>query len=597
VLPTDLNSVLPHLLPVALPAPVQRTAARLLGIDELQRTYRALQSTDADRPIQERLLTRLSVTHRVGDRDLGRIPRNGPVVVVANHPFGILEGAILATILARVRPDVRFLANKLLAVIPEVRELLIPVDPIGGARAVRTNPSGLRRAIEFLRGGGCLVVFPAGEVSHYQWRERAVTDSEWNTAVARMVETASRKGVAVSVVPIHISGANSLMFQTLGLMHPRFRTALLPRELLNKMNRLVELRIGSPIESGKLLEIPTAEERTAYLRWRTYVLANRSEYKPRTSLPFTGRMRRDAPQQSLTPAVDSARLSADIARLAAEHSLTKLGELEVYIAPARLIPNVLEEIGRLREVTFRHVGEGTGKATDLDRFDAHYLHLFAWNASKREIVGAYRVGGTEHGAANLYTATLFKYGKAFLDKLGPALELGRSFVRAEYQKGFAPLLALWKGIGKYVAQNPQYKVLFGPVSISNQYQSISRELMVTFLERHAPLREWVGLVSNRNPFRRKTQLAFPSSGFDIEDLSQVVSDLEPSRAGVPVLLRQYLRLGGKLLGFNVDPEFADAVDGLILVDLTKTERKLLERYLGKAEASKFLAFQEGNHGT
>ena len=199
------------------------------------------------------------------------------------------------------------------------------------------------------------------------------------------------------------------------------------------------------------------------------------------------------------------------------------------------------------------------------------------------------MGGTDVNQ-DLYTATLFKYDAAFLNRMGPALELGRSFVRPEYQRGFAPLLALWKGIGAYVARNPRYKVLFGPVSISNQYQTVSRELMVTFLERHASLRDWMGLISTRSPFKRRLrEPRLPTAGFDAEDLSAVVSDLEPSGAGIPVLLRQYLKLGGKLLGFNVDPEFSDVLDGLILVDLTKTKPRLLERYLGRTEASQFLA--------
>jgi putative hemolysin len=223
------------------------------------------------------------------------------------------------------------------------------------------------------------------------------------------------------------------------------------------------------------------------------------------------------------------------------------------------------------------VGEGTGKAIDLDRFDETYLHLFAWNPAKREIVGAYRLAGTDV-IRDLYTATLFKYQESFLDKIGPALELGRSFVRPEYQKGFAPLLALWKGIGAFIARNPRYKVLFGPVSISNQYQAVSRELMVTFLERRARLHEWMGLIPRRQTTGNRWSAPPLAS---VEELSEVVSDLEPTRAGIPVLLRQYLRLGGTLLGFNVDPEFSDALDGLILVDLTKTEPRLLERYLGK----------------
>jgi len=269
---------------------------------------------------------------------------------------------------------------------------------------------------------------------------------------------------------------------------------------------------------------------------------------------------------------------------------------------------VLREVGRLREITFRAAGEGTGKPLDLDEFDNYYLHLFVWHTRKQELVGAYRLARTDavrrqHGAGGLYTATLFRFGDPFLERLGPALELGRSFIRQEYQKGFAPLLLLWKGIGTFVARNPRYKILFGPVSISNQYQALSRELMISFLEKYTMLRDWSGLVRNRRGLRERwlkgpLRPALPATGFDVEDLSALVGDIEQKPAGVPVLLRQYLRLGGKLLGFNVDPKFADALDGLILVDLTKTEPKLLERYLGKNEATTFLEFQkEHSHAT
>jgi putative hemolysin len=543
----------------------------------------------ADKPLTERLLHRLSVTYRVGERDLQQIPREGPVVIVANHPFGILEGAVLSTALARVRPDVRILANGILSAVPQVRDLLIPVDAKTKGASHRNVPS-MRESILFLRNGGCLVVFPAGEVSHFQWRKRAVTDSTWHSAVVRIIETLSRAGVSVSTVPIHIAGSNSLLFQTLGLLHPKFRTILLARELVNKRNRLVELRIGGSVPSKKLLEISTPEERIEYLRWRTYLLANRPGYKANTSTPVHHAKRSVRPVQAAVPA---ELLAAEVESLGNAACLAQAGGLTVYLAPGHLIPNTLEEIGRLREVAFRAAGEGAGKPSDRDWFDNHYLHLFAWNGSKNEIVGGYRFAGTDK-TRDLYTATLFKYGDAFLKRMGPALELGRSFVRLEYQKGFSPLLALWKGIGAYVARNPRYKVLFGAVSISNRYQAISRELMVTFLERHAFVKGWMGLISQRNPFG-KYCAAFPKAGADLDDLSDVVSDLEPSREGIPVLLRQYLKLGGKLLGFKVDPEFSDALDGLILVDLTKTEPRLLERYLGKTEALKFLTHQRGTN--
>lgn len=506
----------------------------------------------------------------------------------------------------QIRPDVRFLANGILMAIPEIRETVIPVDLINRHKATATNGSGLRRSLRHLRAGGMLVIFPAGEVSHFRWKDRAVTNAEWNPTVARLVEIAR-----VPVVPAYVEGANSRMFQMAGIAHPGFRTALLGRELLNKRGRQVEVRIGAPVPPDKLLAIPTAREQADYLRWRTYLLASRERFKPRTALPgpkgTPGRRPAEIPLGPVAVPLPADHIAGEIAALPANCLLGRSGDLEVFVAPANDVPNVLHELGRLREIAFRAAGEGTGKPLDLDEFDPHYLHLFVWNARKQELVGAYRMARTDavrkrFGVRGLYTATLFRYGDPFLDRLGPALELGRSFVHLEYQKGFAPLLLLWKGIGAFVARNPQYKILFGPVSISNQYQAVSRELMVSFLEKYALLQGWAGLVRNRQApdgglLKGAHRPVFPDCGFDIEDLSAVVGDIEQKQAGVPVLLRQYLRLGGKLLGFNVDPKFANALDGLILVELTKTEPKLLERYLGAREAVTFLEFQKGNYAT
>jgi putative hemolysin len=594
VLNTGETSILPKLLAFPIPWPIEAALERVLGIRDMQAVYGTLRSMGDNRPISARLLEHLEVTHRVAENDLRHIPRKGPAVLVVNHPFGILEGAVLTTILPAIRSDVKFLANGVLAAIPELRSLVIPVDPMGGAEAMRSNRSGVRATLKFLAAGGLLVVFPAGEVSHFQWKERSVADPPWSPAVARILAIAGRHAAGLTVIPAYVSGANSTLFQAAGLLHPRLRTALLARELLNKRRAQIDMRIGSGIAVEKLLAIPTHEERTQYLRWRTYLLASRQEYKARTARPLT-RRDRTARLAPIAPAGDARALEHEVGALPPTSLLARSGDLSAYLARPSEIPAVLTEIGRLREITFRATGEGTGKMVDIDEFDRHYLHLFVWSEARREVVGAYRMGGTDR-VPGLYTATLFDYGPEFLERMGPALELGRSFVRTEYQRGFAPLLLLWKGIGKHVARNPRYRILLGPVSISNQYQSISRELMVSFLERHASLRDWVGLVSTRNAFRPSRRAVVPQSGFDIEDLSAVVSDIEPARTGVPVLLRQYLKLGGKLLGFNVDPKFSNALDGLILVDLTRTEPKLLERYLGKAEAVEFLAFQRGRHG-
>jgi len=595
------QSVIPNIVPFRLPGSVRRLLGRVLGIEEIERVYRALRALVDDRSIVDRLLDFLPVSYTASDLDLAHLPKDGRAIVTANHPFGLLEGAILASLLGRIRSDVRFLANGILSAIPEVRELVIPVDPISGRKAALRNGRGLRRSLEHLASGGVLVIFPAGEVSHFRWKDRAVTDAEWHPAVARMVRISQ-----APVVPVHVSGANGLLFQVAGLAHPGLRTALLGRELLNKRGRSIEVRIGAPIPAEKLLAIPAPRERAEYLRWRTYLLARREPFRPETALPGP---RRETVRsvQPVAPPASAENVAAEIAALPANSLLSRSGDLEVYLAGATGIPEVLHELGRLREITFRAAGEGAGKPVDIDEFDAHYLHLFVWNARKPELVGAYRLAPVdtvrrEYGARGLYTATLFQYGEAFLDRLGPALELGRSFVRPEYQKGFAPLLLLWKGIGAFIARNPRYKILFGPVSISNQYQAVSRELMVSFLEKFALLDDWAGLVRNRRAFRGRLlkgahRPVFPNSGFDIEDLSAVVGDLERKNTGVPVLLRQYLRLGGKLLGFNVDAKFAHALDGLILVDLTKTEPKLLERYLGTREAAAFLEFQKGTCGT
>ena len=573
-------------------------AAKCLGLDALGKTYVALQGS-SDEPICERLLRELRVDYRVPDRDLQHIPTKGPVVLVANHPYGVLDGAVLATILKKIRPDVRFLANGVLAAIPEIQDLLIGVDILGQSNGTTRNSSALRKCIEFVTNGGCLIVFPAGEVSHFQVRKFAVADGAWVAGIARMIAAVARSGVALSIVPVHVEGSNSVLFQTAGVVHSRLRTLLLARELLNKKQTVVKLRFGSAIDSQKLLDIPTNAERMDYLRWRSDLLARRAAYKPNLKRPFLRRRRSEA--ERIAEAVDAQACSAEISSLPAEDLLLTSGDFRVYIASSARIPQVLREIGRLRELTFRAAGEGTGKSIDQDEFDSLYLHLFLWNDARREIVGAYRIAQTDtirrrRGVKGLYTATLFEYGEVFLDKMGPALELGRSFVRTEYQRSFSALLLLWKGIGKFLARNPRYRILFGPVSISNEYEAVSRNLMLKFLEKRAWLSEWAGFVSSRTPIKpgRNSEVHIPT-GFDLDDLSGTVTDLEQGRAGIPVLLRQYLRLGGRLLGFNLDASFNNAVDGLIVVDLTKTDRKLLERYLGKAEATEFLQWNSGGN--
>jgi putative hemolysin len=576
-----MRDALATLLGQKLPAPVEGAIEKLLRLDRFDRLWEDVPGA-GNRLIADHPLALLNVHTQVSERDLALIPKQGPVVVVANHPFGLIEGAILPSLFLSVRSDVKVMANHLLASMPETSGLCIFVDPYGGENATRANRKGLKDAIAWLKQGGLLIVFPAGEVSHLNWKERAITDPEWNNSVARLIRI-----TGATVLPTFILGANSALFQLLGLMHARVRTALLPHEFFNKHNRSIEVRIGSPITPAKIRAYQDDLALIRYLRRRTYLLQDRAAPK-QFSVAVA------EPQVAETA---TELLTGEVSRLAPERTLVENDDFAVLLAKANEIPNVLHEIGRLRELTFRQVGEGTGKPIDLDRFDDHYWHLFVWHRHAREVAGAYRLGPSDEilarfGPNGFYTSQLFHWRQPFLRRISPALELGRSFVRPEYQKTYAPLLLLWKGIGQFLVRHPQYKLLFGPVSISNGYSAASRHLMVKFLSAYRQSPEFAPLVRARNPFRqRPSKLADELIGatvWDVEELSALIADVETDRKGVPVLLKQYLKLGGELAAFHVDRRFANALDGLIIVDLRKTDVRVLERYMGKDGAARFL---------
>jgi putative hemolysin len=297
--------------------------------------------------------------------------------------------------------------------------------------------------------------------------------------------------------------------------------------------------------------------------------------------------------------LDPKAMRADVASLPPEQTLLTSGDYRVAWARAAQVPSLLHEIGRLREIAFRATGEGTGKSLDIDTFDYDYVHLFVWNDNGGEIVGGYRIGLTDEllaatGRQGLYTASLFDYADEALRKITPGLELGRSFVAPNYQRSYSALLLLWKGIAQFVARHPRYKILFGPVSISDTYQSVSKQLMVRFLRIHHASDHYGRLITPRNPFRERRVQGLDDAAVrallcDEDEVSSVVSEIEPDRKGMPVLLRQYLKFGAKLLAINVDPQFSDVVDGLLMADLTRTDRKILQRYMGDAMPA-FLAY-------
>jgi putative hemolysin len=533
------------------------------------------------------LLDAMNVETLVSATDLARIPHQGPLVVVANHPFGLLEGLVLARLLDRVRPDVRILANSLLGVLPELKPRLIMVDPFGARHSVQANTQGVREVLNWLGGGGAMLSFPAGEVSHFDFRQRAITDPEWNAKIVRFA-----RHTRATVLPMYVKGANSLTFQLMGMLNAGLRTARLLHELANKEHCRVEVRVGSPVTWEDLQTQGSDDEATRYLRYRTYLLGQR---RP-SQLPNEA----DGPKAScaIAPAASKSDIEMEIAALAPDQRLAESGDLQVFVADAGQIPAGLAEIGRLREIAFRAAGEGTGRDQDLDAFDAYYQHLFIWSRKEHQILGAYRLASTRevlrrHGVGGLYTSTLFEYREEFFERMGPAIELGRSFVVPEWQKHYAPLLLLWKGIATVIARRPDHPILFGAVSISNEYQPVSRRLMVRYLEAHQRCADLAGLVRPRRPFdavrRGSDNESISLMLRSVEELSSVTADIEPDGKGIPILLKQYLRLGGKLLGFSVDASFSNTLDGLIVVDLRRTPAPILQRYLGKEGAATFAA--------
>ncbi len=455
-------------------------ASRLLPLKEAHELYQRACSRSGS-SILENLLREMEIDLQLDAADLHRIPKTGPVVVVANHPYGMLDGVVLGALLNRVRPDVKVMTNFLLESVPELQRCCVFVDLMGTSKSQERNRRALKSSLDWLRQGGMLAVFPAGEVSHWQLPQGAVADPPWSDVAVRLI-----RKTGAAAVPVYFCGQNSVGFQLMGMLHPRLRLAFLLQEFLQQQGREVALRIGGHIAAESITSIAEDRNATEYLRWRTYLLAERGK----THASFPDAIRSVLPRKSdheIVPAIDRELLLGDLESLPEQRRLAENSEFAVYAAKGHELPNLLQEVGRLREITFRATGEGTGKSTDIDAFDRYYWHLLLWHKEKQELVGAYRAANTaeviaQHGVKGLYTNTLFHYKTLLFEKMGPALELGRSFVRVEYQRQYAPLLLLWKAIARFVLLRPETPVLFGAVSISNTYNRASRELIYSFFE-------------------------------------------------------------------------------------------------------------------
>ncbi len=573
---------------------MKKPLSKVLRIETLNALYSDMHLDNADSSFIDRAIDKLGIQFSVDGQPVHRIPKSGPIVVVSNHPFGVLEGLILYTIISRVRPDIRIMANAMLGFIPEMKDVLIEVDPFGHSSSAKSNIAGLKASMKWLKSGGLLVVFPAGEVSSLQLKKVRVADSVWNDTIGKIIRKTGSQAL-----PIFFEGSNSGMFQTLGLVHPRLRSLLIPHENLEIATKQPILaRIGSVISKERIARFSNDKELTSFLRFRTYLLRRETP-----KIPFFKKKELPKQQAPITMSCDRHILASEVESLPVENILVQTPTFTVFEARAAIIPQLVQEIGIRREETFRSVGEGTGLSIDIDQFDDIYHHLVLWNHVENEIVGAYRFGLTdkilkEHGVKGLYTNTLFKYSQELLEEMGPALEMGRAFIIPKYQKAYQPLLLLWKGVAAYVVNNPKYSTLFGCISISAEYSEIAREIIMGFIKQHHTLPKSYMKATPKNPPKMKklknVDMALPANLFDdIDDFTDLVQHVEGDKS-IPVLLRQYLKLGGKVISFNVDPDFSDCLDGLIFVDLLESDQKILARFMGKDQVTRFMTHHNIN---
>ncbi|MFI3290305.1 MAG: lysophospholipid acyltransferase family protein [Opitutales bacterium] len=585
-----------------------RPLEHFLGINFYNDAYEYVKENQEKGNFFNTALLAVGASVEVSEEDLNKIPKTGPVIIVANHPHGAVDGIAMGSLLLRAREDTKLMANDMLAKMELIRPYIIKVNPFGGKDAVRENIMAIKDTFSFLKAGGCLATFPSGTVSHLQLKKMQITDPAWNENIASIAMKTK-----ATVLPMYIEGVNSTFFQLMGLIHPVLRTMLLLRELKKTPKRgAVKIRIGTPIPPRKIACFETAKELTAWFRLSTYILKDRPQKRDENSSKFgastlVGNLtkkilpKKDSAQSKIIDAIPPEEIEAEINALPEECTLIKGDKITVLYAHSWQLKRTMFEIGRLREITFRAVGEGSGKSFDIDEYDSYYLHLFMWDKVERRIVGAYRVGRTDKiissiGIQGLYTSELFDIKKELLDKISPALEMGRAFITMEYQKKRSTLALLWRGIGEYVARNPKYTTIIGPVSINPDYNAVSKDLIIQFLTEHKSSKELSRYVKAKKPHKIKLNStdkdALLNSTTDVEFISALISEIEVDNKGIPTLLKYYLKLNGELLCFNRDPSFGNCIDGLIMINLLNTEQALLKAYMGDMQSKSYLEYHK-----
>ena len=550
---------------------VAGVAYRFLELKEINRIHKKYAAYDGPE-FSARVLEEVGVKYEIPEGQLARIPREGGFFTVSNHHYGSIDGMILSTEIGRIRPDYRILTTFLLALIPSLRDSFLPVDNFGGDASKR-NVKALRRALEHIGAGGPLGLFPAGEVATFQKKhlrsadkdKKIVEDIPWAENIIKLIR---RSGLPV--IPIYFDGGNSKTFHFLGKIHPRLRTARLVHEMLNKPGMTVQVRIGQPIspEEIKSFDIPTLGK---YLRNRTYALQAQCQ----TAAPEKAEIHWD---ELVAAPSDLDKVRAEIAAIE-DRKLFDMAEYSCYLTGSSDIPETMREIARLREETFRGVGEGTGKALDTDVYDGYFRQMILWNRTAGEIVGAYRLGiGPEmlkdHGGVQgFYTASEFTYAPGVEPLLSKCIELGRSFIIAKYQREVLPLKMLFTGLAVVALRYPEIDYYLGPVSISDSVPDFYKSLIVYYLEHAFPFPDSDKVATAPHPFVPDYLSVNPDDLLaphleSLDSFDRLLSSISDGKYRIPVLVRQYFKFRAKLICMNVDPLFADSLDGLILLRFT-----------------------------
>lgn len=544
-----------------------RLIDKIMGLAKMQRLYEDNQMQGLSKQeFADKLLSVLDIVLEGDAELLSKIPPSGPLVIASNHPFGGLEGVILARLISQVRPDLKVLANVGLQIFAEIQDYFIFTNPLS-ERDPRNGPS-LRSSMAHVKSGGALLLFPSGKVSYKDRQQNRVVEHPWNRLVGKLVHSAQAQ-----FLPVWVEGQNSDLFYRIEAIYYPLRMLFLGRELLNKTRSQVQLRAGNPLKAAELAANKGPQEQADLARCLS-ITCSKSWYQ---AWPETD----SAQFKPLATAICAEEILAQIANLPAEQHLVAYKEFDVYYGFQAQIPAVVQEIARLREWVFRAHNEGSGEPQDTDKFDATYTQLFIVNREEGRIIGAYRMGQTDKlladsGVDGLYLSQMFEFAPDFCNRQAPCLEMGRSFLIPEYQRSYYGLYLLWRGIGAFASKFPQYRRLYGTVSLSKLYDKRSISLMEKALV--TPLTS----VKARTPWDKPLHpdLAQFAQQYSLQEhLSAFLKTLEPDAKDVPVLVKHYKKLGAQFYCLGLDDNFAGTPGLLLCVDLLKMPDKAGRQYL------------------